>query len=247
MRLSIGIGLSKNVISQDYRRLILSLMKSALSAYGGETLISRYYKSALSKPMTWGLYLPHPIYKGREITLSSLFLKLVISTDDFQLFGDYYNGFNALRNKETEISGIKFKVVSCNIPQEIPVEADSVALKLLSPLVVRFHTSDSQCDTYYTYEHEEFAEQLRAVTRIQLKTAGKDTSLADTLNVEQSNALRRTVILHYGKYIPVTIGKMRLCGDPELLELLRQIGIGSHRNSGCGMFDVLSGTIGGNV
>lgn len=239
MRIKANIELNKAELPLDYRRLFLSLLKHGLSKLddNGE-ILERYFSSTVQKPYAFALFIPNGKFSDK-VYFDKPNVKLLFTTDNYQCFGDFYNALNILRKKWIGINNVQMRITSINLQTEDTITESCATIKLLSPLVLREHSRDTNHDRYYTVEDEEFEEKLRAIVASQLTALKQAPELADQLHVVNVKSARKTVVTHYGKRFATTIGTMTIVAPPTLLEWLRQTGMGSLRSSGFGMFDVI--------
>lgn len=236
MRFQASIELDKPELPRDFRRMFLSLLKTALTEVGGDLLRGKYFGTSEIKPFAVGIYLPRAKFSD-TVMMAEPFIRLTFSTDTFPVFCDLYNAFNGIRGKKVTILSTEFTVRSITMVNSRPVDRSEIVAKFDSPLAVRLHNEYYNTDKYYTCEDEGFEQHLRKTVAAQLERLGKDPALAETLHVIDVSSARKTVLFHYGEGIPVTIGRIRLSGDIGLLEWLHQVGIGSRRSAGFGLFD----------
>lgn len=246
MRINIEIELERNELPLDHRRIFLSLIKLGLTKLGGSETVGRWYGGAVQKPYTFSLFLPGAVF-GETVTLSSPFVRMILSTNDYRCFGDMTNAMNRLRGIKVEVSGVRMSVIGITVGRETPVTGTEAEIKLLSPLVVRKHEPYAKHDRYVTADDADFESELRESVAAQLRMLGLNEGLASTLRLIDKSRARRTVTTHFDRCFSVTVGRLKIAGSRELLEILSLVGMGSLRSSGFGMFDVISqgGEIGG--
>ena len=234
--MAVHIQLNTTELPLDNRRTVLSLFKHGLELYGGPYMIAQYYDRPRPKPYAWGLYLPGAKFLG-SIQIKDPFMRLIFSTDDLKVFCDFYNALNMLRGREVKISGIGMMVSNITMMEENVVLSGDTWIKMLSPLVVREHDREANRDKYYTVDDLGFEHQLIRSVKTQLYALGKNPAWIQTLHVLDTSQAKRAMVTHYDRYVPATVGRLRISGSMELIKLLQKIGMGAQRSAGFGLFD----------
>lgn len=242
MRFRLKFSLKKPEIATDYRRIFLHFLKQSLSS-AGEEVFETYYQgeTPIQKDFTFAIRLPNPRFEGDIIALAKPELEMNFATCNTKTGLVFYNAFVSHRGVVYSLSNDNGMVLKDVIlPVEKKVIDDHVDIIFQSPLVVRQHRGVGD-DYYLSFRHgDEFRNQLAVAISSQCKGI---PVITDKMTAEFSIeplAPRKLVVSHYGQHIECSIGKYRLGGNPLLLEVLYQAGMGSRRSSGFGMFDILT-------
>lgn len=81
-------------------------------------------------------------------------------------------------------------------------------------------------------------EKASEVLSVQAKLAGFSDKKASGISLEPVQC-KKVVVLHYGVYIDVTVGIIKMTGDPDVLQYLYSAGAGSKHSAGFGALNVL--------
>lgn len=232
-------GVLKNPeLPKDYHAIMISLLKKALSEYENGRYYDMFYGGKQDKQFTFAVRIPKQSKFSRDkIELSDVHISLTISTADVRAGIILTNAFLKMKGYKHPLPMGNTLTIEGLYPVEEPfVTGSQIAVRFLSPLCVREHIEKT--DTYYTVEDSDFQEQFRRCVQYQLRNIMPDLpdDCISCIPVE----MRKTKVLYYRQYIPVSIGTAVLCGSPELLQYLAQNGIGSRRGGGFGLFQVLS-------
>lgn len=231
MTIDILLSLAKPTLPLDYRPAFVSLIKAALSRFYPEDYKELYQSGAVQKSFTFAVRLPSPEFSADSIRLSGEMLTLTIASSEDYSSVLLYNAFQKSVGYEHPLEhGNSMTVTSVSICPERPVEAKSVEIKFLSPLVVRRHVH-SEPDKYYVFDDEEFSSCLNEIVSRQL---GTNT----TVRLEPI-AAKKTVVRSFGSKVRVSVGVYILSAAPEAIRVLSAGGIGSRRSEGFGYFRIL--------
>lgn len=123
---------------------------------------------------------------------------------------------------------------SIRMVREKVIAEEIAVFKILSPICLKIHDSSNK-DNYLSVEDEDFSiELLKKLLEDYPAQQAKVKALQ--FNFE---GLKKIIIRAYGMKIPVTIGTLVIQGDTGLLNEILKKGLGSKRNSGFGLVDVL--------
>lgn len=240
MRLLLFFSLDKAEMPLDNRRVILSFIKHAISEYDKD-FFEEIYGTKEAKSYTFSIRLPRPQFLKEKIVLSEPEFTMCFSCADMKYSMVFYNALLKQRNADYPLPGGNF----CHLKKivllpEKRIMSDTVNIKMLSPIVIRIHDREKygNKDRYIDCTSEDFPEQLRDTVEYQLRCMNIDESMASDFSVRCIDA-RKTVLFGYRRKINATIGILQLKGNPLLLNLLYQAGIGSQRSLGMGNFEVI--------
>ena len=93
-------------------------------------------------------------------------------------------------------------------------------------------------DTFITCEDKEFSEKTELIIKNQLQMAGFYKKQYEDIKVEPVDC-KKIVVKHYGIFIDLTVGILKISGDMNALQYLYQSGAGSHHATGFGSLNVI--------
>lgn len=241
LRLSIELKFNSEsehpTIAMDYAPGILSLIKLGLSNVNVK-LFEELYNKNTAKNFTFSIYFKdNVLFKKEYIELgSSKICILNFSIDDGARALYFYNSFiwlqqqNNLRfDRENTVKFGKIELV-----RETLIVSDMVIFRTLSPIVVR---QDQKIFLSYSENNAKlFNETLRInmKSRLQEEYSAEFLQMVDTLEF-QPIKVKKVVSRNFGLFVEATKGSFVLKGNPVLLNLINQIGLGVKCGSGFGM------------
>jgi len=261
-------------IPVNYRQHISALLKEALqSTKEGKRLFNRYYamQSSLEKvkPFTFSCYLPVKVaevennHRGEKcFQLGKNFIKLFVSTSDYEFLFLLYNGLHSWKEKRSRFKLANYPVEVSNfflISKRIFINQRAV-FKTLTPILVR-SLSDSQkyllpedclknikkaSEIKYCQrvDWDTYKGALEASMRFLLKRYLKQDNCFLEIKIDQNRA-KEVAVLHgsnRGDFLITFCGLdciLEVECPPEAQELFYDIGIGARRSEGFGMLEVL--------
>lgn len=118
------------------------------------------------------------------------------------------------------------------LPKDYPPAFVSF-IKMLSPLIVRQH--ENGINKYLAYNDENFTRCFKMSVNKMLESFG----LNSTGEIEiQPIKPKKTVVNTFGNKITGNIGAFLLKAEPETLNHLYKLGVGSRRSQGFSMFEI---------
>lgn len=235
------ITLEKPMLPRDYRPLISQLLQNMIDGYGGADMVTRYFNDAPSL-YSYSVYLPKCVFKG-NIELSSGYIKVIFSTFHDTCYDAFYAAAQQMLNVDMPLADNVFCITTLLPIVEKTIESNTVKVRMLSPLVVR-ETAQEEGARSYTclgVHDPDFESQLRHSVFRMLTAASLECGDLETLTVtpyEDEYTCKETHILHRGRFYKTTLGMLRITGEPRLLNLLYQGGIGEMRMEGFGLFEL---------
>ena len=237
MIITINAELKKPVLPVDYRPAFVSLIKAALTKHD-EHMYRKWYgdDTGKSKSFTFSVLLPEARFTKDSVILAAEAVTWVISTADFSDGIDLYNALLAYTGNPYPLKDSNsVTIIKCRLENQPAVLESEITVRFISPLVVRWHSSDNT-DKYLTYDDHDFSQMLDIVVKNQLSSDEfSGSSEIEVIPVQP----KKTVIKVFGMNIRASLGIFKLRGDAELLNYLFQAGVGSRRNMGFGMFRIL--------
>src|ERR1700754_2981190 len=224
MRLRAFYNLENPLIPRDYRRGFASLLKAALQK-SNPSLYERWYSVLhVLKPFTFSIYFPKLSgQEGENFNVGDQAI-LDFSTSSYELGTYLYNGLLMLRtfplfSNKLMLSNISLRRVSV-------VSKDTVVFKTFSPVLIN---SKGNPDWYLLPGQDGFDEGLRFAVREISRTFLKTES--DSIGFKSINTNRK-VVRHYNINMQGIVGVFELHSQPEVLNLIHQIGLGVRRSQG---------------
>lgn len=244
MRFKLDFDADKSELPIEYRKLVLSYIKNALSKSSNGDLLDRYYTNTQTKDFTWTLIVNKPVFEVGKMKFEYSRFSIIFSTDDRKQTGFLLmiaflnqkyvrypvgdNNFITLKNvqqlKQKEIKGTTCRFIT--MPG--------------SSIVVREHDKASNRDKYYSCEDDNYRLKLEASLRYQAESGGFPSELVSDIKVDHISG-HKVVIRNYGIYLDATIGGFVLSANERILQFFYQNGICSRRSMGFGMVDIVEG------
>ncbi|NLI93064.1 MAG: CRISPR-associated endoribonuclease Cas6 [Peptococcaceae bacterium] len=243
MRIKVEFETKQETLPLEYRRKFISYLKSALEDYNEDLYAALYESGHTPKSFCFSIYfLPEATVAKEGVTLHSKRFIACFITPDVLMGVHLINALLGRGKRWVPLADCQnqLKILSVTKVQEYPITGNTVAFKILSPVVVRDHGKKEGRDWYLTFEDEEFESVWKRNLKSELQhTFGRDVrSDVDALQLKPIH-LKKTVVLNYGIYIPSTLGNFVLEGEKYLLDYLYKAGIGSKRALGFGCLDIL--------
>ncbi len=231
MTIQVKVSLNQGIIPLDYRRLILHFLKAVLASQD-EKLFEEYYSnnSTKRKPFTFWAKLPKAQFTQNEIIFENKEFSFFVSSNDTKLSFVLYNGLKT--KKKFSIGEQNFAIVKhVGLKNEKQILEDEIIVNMLSPLVVRHHEKGKK-DRYILYNEDGFFDVFKTNVLTQLSHHEKIPEI-------EPIKCKKVVVKAFGTNIPSTLGVFKLTGQPEVLQKLSLIGIGSKNSAGFGKFEVI--------
>lgn len=250
MRFCIEVQVSKNEFPLEMRRVVLYMLKSALSEAGEGRFYNRYYdrQTPIKKDFSFSIVIPRGSHFAKEkIELSADIIKIYFTTDDKNKTGlILMNAFLMRKNKSFPLAnGNTGKIKSVNqVKQELILNSSIIVRSFAgNSVVAREHTRDNNTDRYYTVEDDSFIEKLTNVLRVQADMACFKKADIASIKIKAMDDCKKVLVKHYNSYIDCTVGSFMLSADPNLLQYFYDAGLGSRTSSGFGMLNIVSQSI----
>lgn len=241
MRFNVELLLDNEVLPKDKNRIIISLLKNNFSSYDKD-YYSELYKETPNnmKSFTFALYMGNCKFLREEIFIPEKKIILNFSTHDIRDGIMFYNAF--LKNKGLKYS-IKDNVMKINkisLNKEKMITNDEAIYKTLSPISVREHHGDNKKTWYHSLDNEKGQEIFMNNLKYQLIDEFGEERILDIEEVEfEILANKEVKVKHYDIEVLGNICHIKIMGKPYILDYLYKAGIGSQRNSGFGMVDLV--------
>lgn len=243
MRFTLTLELKERIFPMEYRKLILSYIKNALSECNNGKYYDEFFKDTIQKDYCFSVVLPRAKFNKDNIELEGNEIKILFSTEDKKKVGFIlFSAFIGQKNKAYPLKNNNFMVLK-NIKNEKEEEIlNSKAIfktTIGSGICVRDHDRESNKDIYYVYSDEEFREKLQVILNNELIKAGFTKEEANEIKVNPIQC-KKVVVKHYRRYIDTTIGMLEIQADNKILQHFYNVGIGSRKSAGFGMLDLVT-------
>ncbi|MEF9992353.1 MAG: CRISPR-associated endoribonuclease Cas6 [Romboutsia sp.] len=243
MRFCLTLKLKECNLPLDYRRIMLSYIKNAISKCNGGKYYQKYFKDTIQKDYSFSVVLQKPTFTMDKIKLNSNEIKILFSTEDKSKTGlILFSAFIAQKGNTYPLPNNNSMVLIHIESQKEEYILNSKAIFKTttgSGLCVRDHEKETNRDNYYIFSDDKFREKLQVVLTNQAIQAGfsKEEALDIKVNPIQC---RKVVVKHYGIYIDTTVGMLEIQGKSSILQHLYNAGIGSRKSGGFGMIDLVT-------
>ncbi len=231
MRLEISYRLTGTRLALEYRRGFASLLKEAIKQ-ASPACFARYYSRLHTlKPFTFSVFFPG--LAGREGDHFEVGSKAILnfSTSCHELCASVYNGLLQLR--QFPIFENRAELEHLFLKPKITIAQDTAAFKTLAPVLVN---TKGEPNWYLLPEDEGFDEGL-AFSVQEICRAFLD--MRDVSIEFRPIDFRRKVVRHYNMDMQGFVGIFELRGNPEVLNLIYQVGLGVRRSQGFGMLELV--------
>lgn len=235
MKILLQFKLKNNKLPIDYRRVILSFFKKALSEIADGKYYEKYYFKPERRNFSFAVNLPNPKFSKSEITLGKNEFRITFSTSDKMTGFVFMSAF--IKQKGNNFSAPLGNVfILTNISQigDKTASSSTAIVKMLSPLCIREHSRDENKNSYYSVASESFEKKANKIIQEQLIESGFDDERVKGFSIKPLNS-KKTVVFHYGNYIECSLGEFVLNGDKAIINYLLQSGIGSRKSAGFGL------------
>lgn len=237
MKYVVKMELKHNELIADYRRTMISFFKKAISSYmDGVFYEDLYGGGARRKSLVWSIGFKNPLFEGEKILLDSKKFELTLKISDAETALIYYTSLLEMKGKPFSIGNENImSLKSIHMVKEKAIIDNIAVFKILSPICLKQHRDHRNKDWYISIGDDDFALELQRKLLEDFPTRQ-----ADIENLRFNfDGLKRVIVRAYDLKIPATIGTLAVQGNKDILNELLIRGIGSKRNSGFGLIDVI--------
>lgn len=237
MKYIMNMQLKEAVFKSDYRRTVISFFKKSISLYqNGEFYKNLYENGSAQKNLVWSIGFNKPKFNKDIITLEENNFVLTLKISDPETALIYYSSLLKMKNIEFPVGNqYSMQLKNIRMVRESTLNEDFAVFKILSPICLKQHMDKSNKDFYVSIDDEGFACELERKL-IEDLPYYKEKIRNMTFNFD---GLRKIIVRAYGLKFPVTIGTFAVQGDSKILNHILKNGIGSKRNSGFGLVEVV--------
>ena len=243
MRFLLTLEVKKNRFPIEYRRVILSYIKNALTYCNNGKFYNDFFGNAKQKDYCFSVIFPKSKFIKNEIQIENNKIKILFSTDDknktgLKLFSAFIGQKNIAFPLEND-NCMTLKSIKNVKHDEIRNNRAIFKTSLGSGICVRDHDKETNKDQYYIYSDKEFREKLKFILRNELINAGFSEEQAESVSVNPIQC-KKAVAKHYKRFIDISLGMIEISGCRFILQYLYDTGIGSRKSAGFGMLDLVT-------
>lgn len=241
MKLLLKFILKNPLLSMEYRRALMSYIKSTLSAPLDGKFYNQVYDVPKVRPFTFAVKLPNPNFADNKIILSENKLEVTISTGDQTLGFVFFSALIGQKRKSFKMP-LDNQMTLSDVTQlrENLSGSDKALVKMLSPLCLREHFREQKKDVYYSVNSKNFSEKSSEILCRQLKSAGFSDELSKDVKLIPIMS-KKTVVTHYGNKIECSLGNFVIqAKDKAVINHFLKYGIGSRKSEGFGFAELIS-------
>ena len=241
MKLLLKLTLKNPLLPMDYRKVIMSYIKSTLSAPLDGKFFNQVYDVPKVRPLTFAVRLPNPNFADNKIILSANRMEVTISTGDQTLGYVFFSALIGQKRKAFKMP-LENQMTLSDVTQlrENLSGSDKALVKMLSPLCLREHFKEEKKDIYYSVNSKNFSEKSYEILCRQLKNAGFSDELSEGIRLVPILS-KKTVVTHYGSKIECSLGNFVIqAKDKAVINHFLKYGIGSRKSAGFGFAELIS-------
>jgi CRISPR-associated endoribonuclease Cas6 len=237
LRFSLAFSSPENEFPIDYPRCFIHFIKKAIGNYDSD-VYHRLYQGNTVKGLTFSVHFPGAKYtKDKVIFREGSLIIMTISVAARELGGSLCGALIQQMHHSCKTSETEIVLESVRLLPEERVTEPKILVNFQSPLVLQ--TRDGERDWFHGCFQDSFASTFTNVVSAQLKKLGYNGEGAD-IPVEITPARpKKLVVKNYEKMMECSAGTFWLKGHPAVLNYLYDVGVGSKRSSGYGMFSIL--------
>lgn len=243
MRFSLTLELKEASFPIEYRAVILSYIKNAISKCNNGKYYDKFFKNTNQKDYCFSVVLPKSKFNKEKIELENKEIRIFFSTGNSEKTGlILFNAFIAQKNKSYPLPNNNVMILKSIAIQKQELISNSRAIfktTLGSGICVREHDRDTNKDKYYVYSDNEFREKIKSVVMNQVIKVGFTEEEANEVKINPIQC-KKVVAKHYRRYIDITTGIFEIQGNNEILQYFYNEGIGSRKSAGFGMVDLVT-------
>lgn len=235
MRFAVEFEIGESFIPVDYRSIFLSYLSDLVCKFKDGESKKNCENIVLSlEKFTFAVYFKEPKFYENYIEISGKKINLNFSCFDKEFGEELYNVLNKNRGCNFyfgENRNYISPIIIRRIDEKL-IQNEEVIFKILSPVLIENNEKITR-DTkkYYTFIDEGFENFL-------LKNIIEESKNNENIDLEIIE-YKKTVVKHYGKKIPATLGSFKIKADKNILDYIYRAGIGQKTEMGFGMLEVV--------
>ncbi|MDO4323465.1 MAG: CRISPR-associated endoribonuclease Cas6 [Lachnospiraceae bacterium] len=242
MRIELEFELEKPMINIDYRRIVLSWLKTCLNSCNEGKYYIKYFEGTKQKDYSFSVLFQKPRFTKERIYLADTKFRIIFSADDRNKTGlIFFSAFLGMKYKSFPLAeGNSMVLQAVRRKNEVLITEPTVYFQtsLGNGLCIRVHNRETNKDRFVTCGDDDFRQEALRVLQIQARQAGYSAQMVSSLDIEPVQC-KKVLIFHYGIYVDTTVGIFKMQGDPDVLQYFYAAGMGSKHSAGFGMVQVL--------
>ena len=244
MRLELQMSLLKPQIDTDYRRIVISYLKFALEHCEEGRFFEKFYKKRnnINKDYSFSTVFHNPKFTKEKIYFDKNEMKIIFSCSDQKRTGlIFHTAFLSVLNMKFPLANGNYMMLKKIVQKKEVLITEPVVYfqtMLGNGLCVREHDRETNRDLFITCEDKEFTDKAETIIRNQLQIAGFYKNQYEDIKIEPVDC-KKIVVKHYGIFVDLTVGILKISGDMNVVQYLYQSGVGSHHASGFGALNVV--------
>ena len=212
-----------------YQSIFLSLLKRGLENAAPE-VYEELYEHNKVKLFSQGIFFKGAKFEKEIIRLRSPEITYLFSTPKANLAMAVYNAFIFLKEMKTFplLADIKISVKSISMIYQHTITERHVIFQAVSPILARDHNRETRKDWFLSFSDEKYETVLKQnlVNRLVPELGTGISYDIKNLNIQPLN-MKKTVTKAYEKFYQGAIGTIKVSGEPYLLNIIRDVGLGS--------------------
>ena len=232
MRFSVFYSFSDKFLPIDYRSGFLSLLKMAIEESTNPILKRIFYSEHKLKPFTFSVYFPQLDKEKRNGTICVGEKAIVnFSTSSIELATHLFNGFIKVKKFPVFQNCLLFEKIQMR--QNIKIHSDTVAFKTISPVLIN---NIGSSEWYLLPGENGFLDGLN----FSVSKMAKEFLDRTEVSLEfKPKYIKRKVVRHYNMHMSSFTGIFEIKSDPQILQMIYDIGLGVRRGQGFGMLELI--------
>jgi len=212
-----------------YQSIFLSLLKRGLENASPE-IYQTLYQQNKEKLFSQAIIFKGATFEKEKIRLNTSTITYLFSTPKADLAMAVYNAFIFLKEmKAVPFAGdSKIMVKSVSSIYQEPITEKQVVFQAVSPILARDHNRETRKDWFLAFSDENYEAVLKQnlVNRLVPEMGNGIKYDIDHLKIKPLN-MKKTVTKAYEKFYQGAIGTIELTGEPYLLNVIRDVGLGA--------------------
>ncbi|MCF8308395.1 MAG: CRISPR-associated endoribonuclease Cas6 [Bacteroidales bacterium] len=233
MKIKIDTTLKESFLPKDYRRAFISLIKAAFEE-GDNLFYQRLYESSepVDKPFTFSVYFPELKQSNNEHLEVGNKAIINLSSNAPELLTHLYNGARKLKfHKWGDKNEFTIENISAFFNKK--VNKNHVYFRTIAPFLINSKGNKSK---YLKPEDEEFDHGFRHSIN---ELSRKFLAIPDIDFEYKIHKHKSMVVSHYNQSMTCNKGIIEMHAEPQVLDLINNIGIGVRRSQGFGMVEMI--------
>lgn len=212
-----------------YQSIFLSLLKRGLENAAPEAYKDLYEQNK-EKLFSQAVIFKGAKFEKEEIILQTPIITYLFSTPKADLAMAVYNAFIFLKEMKAIpfVGRSKIRVKSVSSIYQETITEKQVVFQAVSPILARDHNRETRKDWFLDFTDEKYEAVLKQnlINRL-VPEMGRGVKYdIEDLKIRPLN-MKKTVTKAYEKFYQGAIGTIELTGEPYLLNVIRDVGLGA--------------------